>query len=80
MPAKQTKSKQAPVHEVRIGGIKAAIWENETSVGTRHNVTITRLYKHGDDWKQTERFGRDDLLNLAKVVDHANSWIFEHAA
>ncbi len=80
MPAKQTKSKQSPVHEVRIGGIKAAIWENETSIGTRHNVTVTRLYKDGDEWKQTESFGRDDLLNLAKVVDQAHSWIFEQAA
>ena len=31
-----------PVHEVRIGRIKAAIWENKTEQGMRHNVSITQ--------------------------------------
>jgi hypothetical protein len=75
---KQTKS--GPVHEVRIGAVKAAIWRNETSAGARHNVTICRLYKDGDEWKQTDSFGRDDLPLVAKVVDQAHSWIFENAA
>ena len=72
------KAKQQPVHEVRIGAVKATIWENETTAGVRHNVTLGRLYKEGDEWKQTESFGRDDLLLVAKVVDQAHSWIFEN--
>ena len=40
-------AKQKPVHEIRMGRIKAAIWANETDNGTRHNVVITRLYKDG---------------------------------
>ena len=59
--------KQKPVHEVRVGGVKAAIWENPTDNGVRHNVTFERLYKSDDDWKQTQSSGRDDLLVLAKV-------------
>ena len=66
-----------PVHEIRMGAIKAAIWCNETASGPRHNVTISRLYKDGDDWKTTESFGRDDLLLVAKVADQAHSWIVE---
>ncbi len=72
------KAKQQPVHEVRIGAVKATIWENETTAGVRHNVTLGRLYKEGDEWKQTESFGRDDLLLVAKVVDQAHSWIYEN--
>lgn len=34
-----------PVHEIRLGRIKAAIWENETENGSRHNVSLSRLYK-----------------------------------
>jgi hypothetical protein len=68
-----------PVHEVRIGSIKAAIWENKTENGTRFNVTVSRIYKDGDQWKSTDSFGRDDLLVLAKVVDQAHTWIFENA-
>ncbi len=66
---------QKPV-EVRIGAIKATIWQNETEAGPRHNATFSRLYKDGDDWKSTSSFGRDDLLFLAKVADLAHSRIF----
>ena len=65
-----------PVHEIRLGRIKAAIWENETQNGTRNNVTISRLYKDGDQWRDSTSFGRDDLPLVAKVVDEAHSWIF----
>ena len=65
-----------PAHEVRLGAIKAAIWKNDTQSGVRYNVTFSRLYKDGDEWKSTESFGRDDLLVLAKVADQAHSWIF----
>ena len=68
-----------PIQEVRIGSIKAAVWENKTDTGTRYNVTVSRIYKDGDQWKSTESFGRDDLLVLAKVVDQAHTWIFENA-
>ena len=71
--------KQKPVHEVRVGSIKAAIWENPTESGARHNVTFERLYKSDDEWKQTQSFGRDDLLVLAKVADQAHTWIFDNA-
>lgn len=73
--AKKTE-KTRPVHEVRLGRIKAAIWENETQNGTRHNVTVSRLYKDGDEWKDSTSFGRDDLPLVGKVVDQAHSWIF----
>jgi hypothetical protein len=59
--AKPKEAKNRPVHEIRFGRIRAAIWQNETEVGTRHNVTISRLYKDGDDWKDSTSFGRDDL-------------------
>jgi len=71
-----TSTKSRPVHEVRMGRVKAAIWENETPNGTRHNVTVTRLYKDEDQWKDSSSFGRDDLPLVAKVVDQAHSWIF----
>ena len=66
-----------PISEVRIGRVKAAIWPNETEGRTRHNVTFSRLYKNGDEWKSTQSFSRNDLLVLAKVADLAHSRIFE---
>lgn len=71
-------AKAKPVHEVRLGRIKAAIWANETDNGVRHNVTITRLYKDGDEWKTSTSFGREELPLVAKVADLAHSWIYQH--
>ena len=65
-----------PVHEIRFGLIKAAIWHNMTRSGERYNVTLTRLYRNGDLWKESTHFGRDDLLVAAKVLDLAHTWIF----
>lgn len=73
------KAKKKPVHEVRLGRIRAAIWENETEQGTVHNVTLSRLYKDGDEWKDSTSFGRDDLLLLAKVADLAHTWVYEQS-
>ena len=68
---------RAPVHEIRMGLIKASIWRNQTKSGERHNVTVSRLYKNGDIWKESNHFGRDDLLLVAKVADLAHSWIVQ---
>ena len=78
MPKQQTKAR--PVHEIRLGRIRAAVWENETDNGTRHNVTLSRLYKDGDDWRDSTSFGRDDLPLVSKVADLAHSWIFTQAS
>ncbi len=67
-----------PAHEIRLGRLKAAVWANETENGTRFNVTFSRLYKVGNQWKRSDSFGRDDLPLLAKVADRARTWIYEH--
>lgn len=71
--AKQGKSR--PIHEIRLGCVKAAVWANETQNGIRHNVTVTRIYKDGDTWKDSTTFGRDDLPLVTKVADMAHTWI-----
>ena len=68
-----------PVHEIRLGRIRAAIWENETQNGTRYNVTLSRLYRDGDQWKDSSSFGRDDLLLVAKVADEVHTWIYSQS-
>ena len=42
------KDKPRPIHEVRLGFVKAAIWKNETDAGPRYNATVSRLYKDKD--------------------------------
>jgi hypothetical protein len=68
-------NKTKPAHEIRLGAIKAAIWKNETNNIVRFNATFTRLYRDQDKWKNSDSYGRDDLLALAKVADFAHTWI-----
>lgn len=69
-----------PAHVIRYGLIKACIWQNSTADGMRFSVTVTRLYKNGDQWKESQRFGRDDLLLVSKVTNDAHSWIYQQNA
>ena len=66
-----------PAHVIRFGYIKATIWRNQTKSGERHSVSVVRLYRNGDVWKESTRFGRDDLMLVAKAADAAHSWIFD---
>ena len=66
---------QKPAQTIRLGRVKATIWTNQTEKGPRSNVQIVRLYRDGDNWKETQSFNRDDLLLVAKVSDLAHSWI-----
>ena len=77
MSARLHMPNEKPVHEVRLGAVKATIWKNDTGNGVRFNTTFTRLYRDGSEWKTTNSFGRDDLLVVGKVADQAHSWICE---
>jgi hypothetical protein len=65
-----------PIHEIRIGRIRAAIWKNAGENGTRYTTSFSRLYKDGDNWRDASSFDRDDLLVVAKVADAVHSWIY----
>ena len=67
---------QAPVHEIRFGLVKCRIWRNQTRSGERHQVSLCRLYRNGDVWKESLQLGRDDLPLAAKALDMAHTWIY----
>ena len=68
-----------PIHTIRMGFVKAAIWRSDTRYGVRHQVTVSRLFKNGDMWQESTRFGRDDLPLASKVLELAHEWIFFHS-
>ena len=82
-----SKSNNQPVHEIRLGHVKATIWANEVKTGTgkdrrttlRHGVKLARLYHDGKGWVTTEAFNRDDLPLVAKVADMVHTWIYAQA-
>lgn len=74
--------KPKPVHEVRVGKVKAVIWANQTESGVRHNVTFRRLFKRDTNaqWEQSDSFGREDLPLVMEVARQAWLWIYGHAS
>jgi len=70
-----------PLKTLRIGRIKATIWENGAEQRTFYNVTFSRTYM--DEQKKfhdSDSFGRDDLLVLGKLADQAHTFVCECVA
>jgi hypothetical protein len=67
-----------PVKTLRLGRIKAAVWENGADQRSFFNVTFARTYMDEEKkFHDADSFGRDDLLLLAKVADQAHTFICE---
>lgn len=64
-----------PIHVIRRGLIKVRIWEKRTRSGLRFTVTVSRMFRNGDVWKESTRFGRDDIPLIRLVLDEAHTWI-----
>jgi hypothetical protein len=59
---------------MKLGHIRAAIWKNTTESGVFYGVTFERVYRAEDgSWKSAYSYGREDLLNLAKLADTAHT-------
>lgn len=64
-----------PFRVIRRGSLKVVIWQNQTTNGLMFSTQLIRVYKDGDDWKETHSFNREDLLHAAKLLDAADSII-----
>lgn len=91
MPAKYSNSTpaarssaasgSAPIKTLRLGRLKAAVWENTSEQRAFFNVTFARTYLDGEKkFRDTDSFGRDDLLLLAKLADQAHTFICDQMA
>lgn len=70
--------KSSPIHSVKVGRVRAAIWENTSENGAWHSVTFSRLYKDDSGaWKDSSSFSRDDLPLLMKVADQVHTFLFQ---
>jgi hypothetical protein len=71
------EKKNQPVHEIRLGSIRASIWGNcSKSGGTWFSVTTSRAYKDGvGAWNDSRSFRDYDLPTLGSVLEMAQAWI-----
>lgn len=70
--------KERPVHELRLGRVKATVRLNRSPKGTWHSVAISRLYKEASKWQETTSFHHDDLPLVAEVASQAWLWCLAH--
>lgn len=74
-------AKNVPVHTVRVGSVKVAVWKNSTTNGPMYNSTLVRSYKNQQgEWSESQSLSRDDLLVAAKALDLAHTYIVEAEA
>ena len=67
-----------PVHEIKLGRIRASVWLNEGSKDVCwYSVSVTRAYREGERWKESSSFSRDDLPIVSKVAEMAYRWIWD---
>ena len=70
-----------PIKTLRIGRLKAAVWENGSDDRTFYNVTFARTYMGEDKkFRDADSFGRDDLLLLSKLADVAHTFVCDRMA
>ena len=64
-----------PVHSIKEGRVNVAIWKNERGGGAPYDVTLTRNYKQGSEWKTTGSFSSFDLEAMGKALTEAKSFV-----
>ena len=64
-----------PAKEIRRGLIKVRIWQRKSKNGVRYSLTVVRLFRNGDQWKESTRLGRDDIPLVRLVLDEAHTWL-----
>ena len=60
-----------PAAKFRNGSVTATVWKN----GDFHNVVVTKSYKEGEDWKDTDQLGAGDLMNAVRAIKRANEFV-----
>ena len=66
-----------PVHEIRMGGVKASIWKNDAkNGGSFYSASFHTLYRDSEgSWCRSSSFGREDLLLLAKIANEVHTYM-----
>ena len=64
-------TKQTPAATLRDGATKATLWQQQSEKGVFYNVTLSRTYKDGDEYKNSSSFSGAELLRVARLAGKA---------
>lgn len=68
-------SKRSLIHEIRRGLIRVRVRVQGNPESPRYSLSVVRIYRNGDQWKESSRFGRDDIPLMRLALDEAYGWI-----
>jgi hypothetical protein len=60
-----------PAAKFRLGFVTATVWLNDK----HYNTVLSRSYKDGDEYKDTDQLGTGDLMNAVRVLQRADDFI-----
>lgn len=63
-----------PAAKFRVGYVTATVWLNQEKF---YNVVLSKSYKDGDEYKDTDQLGHGDLANAMLVLKRAEEFISE---
>jgi len=68
---------EPPVHELKEGAVKCALWRRTGRAGDFYQASFVRLFKDAEtnEWRDSQSFGERDLENLARVAAQAYAWV-----
>ena len=80
--SKKNEQKPAPLYEVRVRSVKAAVWANTDDKDRVHyGITVSNSYRDKDGKWQTKRgYDFNESFYLMKAVELAQSWIIHARA
>lgn len=64
-------SKPQPAAKFRLGSVTATVWKN----GDFFNTVLSKSYKDGEEYKDTDQLGTGDLMNAVRVLQRAENFI-----
>jgi len=67
-----------PAAKFRVGWVAATVWANESN-GDKpfYNTVVSKSYKDGDEYKDTDQLGHGDIMNGIKALERAEQFIAE---
>ena len=71
----QPAQPKKPLLKVCDGALEISVWKNDGDNGPWYSVTHRRSYKQGEECKEADSCGQDDILPLCNLLDMAHTWI-----
>ena len=71
----ETQAANKPVHRIRVGAVSCSVFLNKTKEGTEFpSAIISRSYKAGDSFKDSNSYSARHVNELAAVVANLQNW------